>query len=1001
MNIYEYLNINEQRKRILIVLDMGKEQLLFSRYESENKKMVRNVVCMTLHQAAEHIYIYEQSEAGYEMEYALPDNKQSMMIFRDVLLNNIAKLKYFTAENMLDMATVKDIYEKVQFVRGNGWSEGKVPADSERISDIRYLIDKYEEQLDNKKLMDEVGLYRYVCKLIDSWKDKEKELYYALGASVAYLKEVIENYSAIERKLLMKLITGKDNQVDMFPDSIMAKDIAQKKPKALFYKGYGSYNEACYVANDILEKKLELGSVELIYSSSEQLPYIIAGLSGNGIRINITSDYPAADNEYISLVRRIIDWAEEDYSEKALEHILASSVICAKAGANDYILKARNRRNNSFILGWGYERNLQFVENERRQQEEESIYDIKALLDMHNSLLDIFGEQLEEGGQISRREYDKVQPVTVYRKLVDFVAAYTYKRKEYSEAVSSLYKITEIMEYESRELPLAEALELIKEFISDITMSDKASSAAVNVHRLNGWTVLERPYVYMTGLSLKDMQGNTMESPVLHDNELEEFLGEGYKPTIKNVSRLREKNIYRTLYTFAGREITFGYSFYDTVGFCESNASNLYRELLLALSDKKIEQLPEFVYGNPCEAVMVAADEGNTANEGNASDGDIVADEGIASDVEKAKEPVRLKTSNSTLEVLLDCPKRYAYRRILNIPDNEYNEIDYSGWLDARLTGSFFHEIAEKYVKEKLIKPSEYEPDELVDKDLIRDIADKIKKRMLKEVPVAFDKLADKKTEELIQYAVLYFAQLHKELKQTGWQVLMAEQPFEAAKYKVRTYDDVEYDFSIDGIIDRIDYYVSADEKKVYLRISDYKTGRKSSKQAENSLGKLLQYTVYDKALMESGCYKDEHNNDTLLNYIKKCVAGLQKNPQMEEWEYVFESFRYVFPMERKDTEPLIITADEIEGINLSRLKTILTAINRYKEYPDHIDLYNYVRQYKESYEADDIWLEALNNAMDKFDSKGNYVGINTDEISHCRYCEYQNLCERRKAGEL
>ena len=321
MNIYEYLNINEQRKRILIVPDMGKEQLLFSRYESENKKMVRNVVCMTLHQAAEHIYIYEQSEAGYEMEYALPDNKQSMMIFRDVLLNNIAKLKYFTAENMLDMATVKDIYEKVQLVRGNGWSEGKVPADSERISDIRYLIDKYEEQLDNKKLMDEVGLYRYVCKLIDSWKDKEKELYYALGASVAYLKEVIENYSAIERKLLMKLITGKDNQVDMFPDSIMAKDIAQKKPKALFYKGYGSYNEACYVANDILEKKLELGNVELIYSSSEQLPYIIAGLSGNGIRINITSDYPAADNEYISLVRRIIDWAEEDYSEKALEHI--------------------------------------------------------------------------------------------------------------------------------------------------------------------------------------------------------------------------------------------------------------------------------------------------------------------------------------------------------------------------------------------------------------------------------------------------------------------------------------------------------------------------------------------------------------------------------------------------------------------------------------------------------------------------------------------------------
>ena len=48
----------------------------------------------------------------------------------------------------------------------------------------------------------------------------------------------------------------------------------------------------------------------------------------------------------------------------------------------------------------------------------------------------------------------------------------------------------------------------------------------------------------------------------------------------------------------------------------------------------------------------------------------------------------------------------YTYTRLVYseetiILDNEYNEIDYSGWLDARLTGAFFHEIAEKYVKEK------------------------------------------------------------------------------------------------------------------------------------------------------------------------------------------------------------------------------------------------------------------------------------------------------------
>ena len=289
----------------------------------------------------------------------------------------------------------------------------------------------------------------------------------------------------------------------------------------IFYRGYGSFNEASYVANDIFAKGYPFGNVLVLYSSDEQLPSISAALRGNDIPMNIVSSYPAKENAYVSLAKRIINWALADYSEKKLDAILSSPVISIEETDQDgnkknllsgqdyfkHVVEARNRRKNGFVLGWGYERNIEFLEHELKITDTDSW---KDTLKMHKSLLEIFGAD--------GKAYDDKNtmcPKVIFTKLLDFIKEYSVKGNEYAVGSDALKKISSAVSFENRKLALGEALTLIVEFLDGVTMSDEADNSSVTVRSMKDWSIPERPNVYMIGLSLKDMQGNTTESPVL------------------------------------------------------------------------------------------------------------------------------------------------------------------------------------------------------------------------------------------------------------------------------------------------------------------------------------------------------------------------------------------------------------------------------------------------------------------------------------------------------
>lgn len=983
MLLKDYLNSKENKRRILIVSDLSKGHALLRKYEAVTGNMVHNVTCMTLAGMANQIWLYLQAEKGYVKKTRLLDGTEAMMLFRNVIFNNLEKLRYFNVENMMDFVMTEELFQKAGLVRENGWNGTEDERGNARIADLKHLISEYEACLATEQLLDTPALYRCVVAQIREWNDSAAELWDIFGAEVSYLTEETECFTGIQREFLKLLQKGAGYSVELSEKEPKPETLTECKEKSEFFRGYGTFNEANYVANDIVSKGIPFGSAEVLYSSVSQLPAISAALRGNGIPLRVVSDRPAGDNPYLVMAKRILTWAGDDFSEKALEAVFACPVACVmitdengeqwnalgSGGYFDYVLIPRNRRGQGFTLGWGYERNLEFAAHERAQ---ENAGKRKMLSDMHTALLEIFGENGKAYGNTN-----KVQPVTVYRKLVSFMERYTVKSAEYAVGIEGLRRILGAVEFEKREMPLSEVLEFIEALLKDVSVRDSESADAVTVRCLGDWSVPERPNLYVIGLSLKDMQGDTTESPVLSDEETESFLGDGYKPTVKQRAERKEKNFYRTLRLFTGEHIVFGYSSYDTVGFCENNPSGCFRDLLQAFRGTSVKELKEFVYGNPVHPAFCESEIDITPR--------------VACEMKE-------KTSNSTMEVLLDCPKKYAYMKDMYIPENQFTEKNAAGWLDSRLRGSFFHELMEKYAKAKLIKQEAEAYDGTVDEELLKRIAEGIKTKLLAEMPVAFPALADSETEKLTEAAKLYLQRLQGELNATGWRILAAEQDFSDAVYTVASYIGTAYDFTFSGIIDRIDYRVDRTGKKIYLRIADYKTGRRASKENDDELGKLLQHAVYRKALMVTGKCRDEQEGEHLLSEaVRESVARLSSLEDKDSYKLVFECFRYEFPMEPSGTLPLTIQEAVLEECNLTRLRAILTILEEKKYYPDHGELYDELKSYSVRYASSDCRLPELVQRMEK---KDKYKGVilSPNETSHCHYCEYKDLCGKGKA---
>ena len=988
MFLNDYLNSDKHNRRILIVSDISKGNTIIRAFANRTGKLIRNVNCMTISLMVDQLYLYICAKKGTVKEHRIIEEQEAMMLFRSVILNNIDSLKYFKNEKMMDLATTNEIFSKINLVRANGWN-GKEP-DINRLDDLKAMITWYENKLASENILDKITKERYV---LDNIKPDEIDLVFS--AEISYLAEDMKCLNGIEEQILTLLVNADDPEINLFDDQVtvesLKKNCKRRGCKTTFYRGYGSFNEASYIANDILEKKLQFGSVTVLYASSNQLPAISSALRGNGLKMSIVSNHTVTDNRFISLAKSILAWANNDYSERMLEGILSNPALCIEISyevpaptASDpnatetkkdnilahqsyfnHVLNARNRfGDDAFSLGWGYERNIKFLEQERQ-----IVSDSKMIMvfDMHQRLLEIFSN--------AGTPYDDkngVRPITIWEGIIGFIKDYRAQSADYELWGGIVESISNIVTMEERTLPLSETLAFIDELLSGVKTSDEEDDTSISVVSLGDWRYLDRPNVYVVGLSLKDLLDNTTESPVLFDKEMEDYLVRGYIPTIKNNSERRRRNTICTLKSFNGKNITLGYSDYDTVNFCENNASTIFREALAVLDGRTINELPEFVYGNPTQSISA-----------------------IPSKKCKNKKSykVALKTSSSKLEDLLDCPKEYAYKYELKIPEDKFEECNYAGWLDARVKGSFFHDLIAKCCDEILKRLPNGLYDQTIDEDAIRNYAEQFKEKYSKQKPYAFSELVDTDTNEIVEATIKYVNELISDMNTNGWRVLFSEKYFVNAEFDVTPYHQRKrIKFITSGFVDRIDYRLDSKNKTCYIRIADYKTGQQKYKDEEDKQGKLIQYLIYENAVMKNGFFEGTDSQPVevrALDLIRNEVARLERDDAIKKYKFKFDEFIYVFPFDNNEIEYVPNTADGQAALNMVRLKSILTIIEKNHIYPDRKQLIEQLAELEVQYPSSADEISRLRGVL------------NENKKSQCDYCDYHQLCINRKAGEI
>lgn len=1034
ISLIDYLSQTERKKRILIVSDISRGNTLIRMYEKETGAIVRNVTCQTIDWVVNQLFIIDQAGKGYNTEYELIDEQASFMLFRSVLFDIIDSLEYYNdKEALMSVATSKEIFDKVNLIRSNECT--LADADNTRISDLKILVETFENKLGVENKHDKIARCKYVLNNIRNGSVPNK---YSFGSNteLSYLREETALYESIQHELLTRISA---KEVFYFKDDVN-KDVVldrlkAKKDNISFFKGFGSFNEANYIAYDILNKKHNYGDVLVLYNSAAQLPAISSALLGNGIDMNVVSSYPATENNVISLARSIIAWAQDNYSEKSLEKILGNPVIYvpgeypfkkktetadssdAKTDSDDVtesntdisnlsdseketirktnLLNGKNyynyvlngdRMNDKFILGWGYNRNLDFIEHEinytntHKDSKDDRIKRSCSpleLIEMHKQMLAIF-----EGVPGSNRT--KFSPSGIFERLYDFIKSYTrlvfvknpetnrYKKLDDSHAngLGLLKNLSRAMRCDNRELEEKEALIFADEVLSSATISDNSRTNAVTVRALNDWTPLDRPNVYIIGLSLSEMQISSSQSPVIRDDEMEKYLkGKNcFIPTVLN--RIERKNlfVYQTLATFTDGTLNFGYSFWNTEKKAEANPSSLYSTAHDYIKGHD-DIITGFEYGNP---------EGNR----------IVAKEAVNErDINILDDFEGLKLSSTPLENLLKCPKSFAFSKTMYIPKNEFHEPDPKKWLSPLSKGSFFHYILEDYSSGEMRTSTNELTDEEIQK--IRAIAEKIKdEKMLNEVPYVDINVVKAETADLVDKEVIpYINKLREDMRTNKWKIYRPEIEFEAFILTYKTFDgSKEVNININsGFIDCVDYRLSEDDKTVYLRIRDYKTGNYNKKVKALEKGELIQFLVYSRAIQ----------NIKLMDSIKNEITDLE-NGKTEGWNFVLETFRYDFPTDHKERE---IPVDTMEGKNITRLRAVLTIMEKTKTYPDILELYEGVAEEPIELEKkcinEDPGLTVLKKDLNRFSRIGKiYIGP-------CKYCSYKDLCINRKAGKI
>ncbi|MCR5388807.1 MAG: PD-(D/E)XK nuclease family protein [Lachnospiraceae bacterium] len=970
MNLADFLEQHRLNTKILLAEKVSAGNALLRQVNLNGKVSSYNTVVKTPLELAKEII-----GAGLKEDITFVSDEsctyQMMNVLRKLNLPSFP-------DSALTVDTAKDILRRVNEVRENGTTPEFDADNSNKISDFKKVLDEYDEALKKAAYCDKAAALKKAVSLIDSEQSN-------IIGWVPYLHEAafgdLETniWSECEKEFLAKLASkaGISNEhIEFIKDET--------------YDGYryirarGITNETRYVAQRILDLAGDesFGTAAVYYSSPEYVNFIKAVFDAEKIPYAISEGDPAMELYLTQMIVSVLDSAENDFSYELLENVVRNKVVTF-----ENVIPEENRdsirvnpikcyRNAlSEGIGWGWERYINYHERCRAES------DKKLFADFLYDYATVFMGENENEKNLSIGE--------IYRRLWDFVQKYTYKRNKEKTALKSALsdKWNELTLIDSTNFSLQEKIAFIRDMIVNMRVEDTTDSdTTVMVSPINGLFVMERKHNFIMGMSALSFSVDNKQSPVLLDDEKKKFIKGADSPGTavelagkRNINRSRD--VINSLSTRAAdADVTFSYSYYDTVNLRDSGPSVFFLELLQKAGVKTedvekadgYDKAPFYMKNDfkiDLDRLSLAVSERESIiHEGQDT-------ENRYSGSVPQQNNTDLSLSATGIQTLLACPLKYYYAYIKYLRIDEQKQRKGHEWLDNFNKGNLCHYFMEKYMSR--VKNPELGLDEAA-----FDTAYEEALKEIEEKEPCYSIIVKDREKNFYKNKILGYLQfLHNSWKEDHkrdkkWRVIACELAFgkndETGRLKP-FYQGNGYTIQLNGSIDRVDGYMT-DDGKLMLRIIDYKTGKKDNKQKELNENNQIQHYLYALALIR---YLESSEGSKRIDEVfGKPYAS-----------YEFEWIGYTFPYEAGDDDRTLDVSYDVNKIqgNLQSGRCFPDEI------ADQLDMILGCYSTGRFEEAS----ANMNELIKAKRAKDNEKFLEMSKYCEERYCDYQNICRK------
>ena len=861
MNLYDWIKTRDCRLENLLITDNVKNINAMIRRINEEGIAVSNLAVKTFVDIAKEIIFNNTAKSGIIKRIELISSDIGAFLIEDIIRSN-SKRYTFVPQSSMCHRTAIEILNNINLLRENKLKDLAFSVPSKKLKELLDLVKEYEKALNKNSLYDNAKCLKEAIEILKS-----------SNHTISYCGLVYcDRLNSLERELLVNYVQKVD---------VLTYEFEQENTKWKFFRGYGTYNEVDYVISDILNKGIPFGKVSIIYTSQEYETLLSGVCRFKNIPIKFVTGRSANGLDYIRIINSILEWAESNYAYERLKLLFLNKLVRITSSEDE---KSYIDVTKEFIkgidegIGWGLDRYKNFISVYKSRNSENNYGPCNEFVEVISRLCEVF-TKIEEA--VHKKE---IVLSEMFMGIAQFADLITSKRNQEKQFIKgAIREEINCLKYRANAETLGEAIKILREDLDRLGFCDEEASNAVSAMAAGGFNILERPYVYVIGLSDKHYKQSVTESPVLSDEERIQW----FDIDNGNVILARERHIKRqdafisTLSSLKGGEIHIGYSGYNTTTLEPCSPAALYLNLMDAQQIAKGDIVS-------CEYKDILED-------------NVIVNAGVSNEEAEEKatqKEVTIRLSASTLDNLVNCPLWYHYCYEQKILAEEYQAPVIGKWLNPAEKGSFVHKVLQDYVTKVFIGKSDISSTVVMDDYNI--IFKNVREEFEEMCPVDSVAVAQKEVEDINSAILAYLENLHKEFSDASnkWEVEACELYFapngDRSLSKCYEFaDGCKLNVNYSGCIDRLDSYVDSNGKKHY-RIIDYKTSDKNKFQ-NNKLDSTTQHHIYAMFGMDNGVVDEFVYVFPLMDDDDYEIQVTNFSDPCEDWQEVNEILYQVF----------------------------------------------------------------------------------------------------------